>query len=400
MLKGKTVVLGVTGSIAAYKIANLASMLVKLSCDVHVIMTRNATNFINPITFETLTKHKCLVDTFDRNFEFSVEHVALAKQADVVLVAPATANVIAKMAYGLADDMLTTTLLACNCKKIVAPAMNTRMYRNGIVQNNIHILKKNGFEVIEPAVGMLACGDVGDGKMPEPEVLLDYILKETAHEKDMEGQKVLVTAGPTMEAMDPVRYITNHSTGKMGYALAKICMLRGAEVTLVTGPTAVKKPPFVKIVEITSAREMFEAVTSRAESQDILIKAAAVADYRPSTVSAEKVKKSGANMVLELEKTDDILKYLGEHKIPGQFLCGFSMETENMLENSRVKLKKKNLDMVVANNLKQAGAGFGTDTNIITMITETREISLELMSKEEAAENIINQILAMKQGRN
>ena len=261
-------------------------------------------------------------------------------------------------------------------------------------------MKKNGFEVIEPAVGMLACGDVGDGKMPEPEVLLDYILKETAHEKDMEGQKVLVTAGPTMEAMDPVRYITNHSTGKMGYALAKICMLRGAEVTLVTGPTAVKKPPFVKIVEITSAREMFEAVTSRAESQDIIIKAAAVADYRPRTVSAEKVKKSGANMVLELEKTDDILKYLGEHKIPGQFLCGFSMETENMLENSRVKLKKKNLDMVVANNLKQAGAGFGTDTNIITMITETREISLELMSKEEAAENIINQILAMKQGRN
>lgn len=397
MLKGKTVVLGVTGSIAAYKIANLASMLGKLRCDVHVIMTENATNFINPITFETLTKHKCLVDTFDRNFEFSVEHVALAKQADVVLVAPATANVIAKMAYGLADDMLTTTMLACTCKKIVAPAMNTRMYRNGIVQRNLQILRDNGFEVIAPAVGMLACGDVGDGKMPEPEVLLDYILKEIAHEKDMKGQKVLVTAGPTVEAIDPVRYITNHSTGKMGYALAKTCMLRGAEVTLVTGPTALKKPPFVKVVEITSAKDMFESVTALAESQDIIIKAAAVADYRPSVVSDEKVKKSSQDMALELERTEDILKYLGEHKAPGQFLCGFSMETENMLENSRVKLKKKNLDMVAANNLKQAGAGFGTDTNIITMITKNREISLELMSKEEAAEEIINQILAMRQ---
>lgn len=399
MLKGKTVVLGVTGSIAAYKIANLASMLMKLHCNVQVIMTENATNFIHPITFETLTGQKCLVDTFDRNFEFSVEHVALAKQADVVLVAPATANVIAKMAYGLADDMLTTTILACTCKKIVAPAMNTRMYRNGIVQNNLQILKNNGFEVIDPAVGMLACGDVGDGKMPEPAVLLDYILKEISHEKDMAGQKVLVTAGPTMEAIDPVRYITNHSTGKMGYALAKICMLRGAEVTLVTGPTALKKPPFVNVVEITSAKEMFEAVTGLAESQDIIVKAAAVADYRPRTVSAEKVKKSGQELVLELEKTDDILKYLGEHKRQGQFLCGFSMETENMLENSRVKLKKKNLDMVVANNLKQAGAGFGTDTNIITMITEKEEISLELMSKEDAAEAIMSRILAMRQGR-
>lgn len=399
MLKGKTVVLGVTGSIAAYKIANLASMLMKLHCNVQVIMTENATNFIHPITFETLTGQKCLVDTFDRNFEFSVEHVALAKQADVVLVAPATANVIAKMAYGLADDMLTTTILACTCKKIVAPAMNTRMYRNGIVQNNLQILKNNGFEVIDPAVGMLACGDVGDGKMPEPAVLLDYILKEISHEKDMAGQKVLVTAGPTMEAIDPVRYITNHSTGKMGYALAKICMLRGAEVTLVTGPTALKKPPFVNVVEITSAKEMFEAVTGLAESQDIIVKAAAVADYRPRTVSVEKVKKSGQELVLELEKTDDILKYLGEHKRQGQFLCGFSMETENMLENSRVKLKKKNLDMVVANNLKQAGAGFGTDTNIITMITEKEEISLELMSKEDAAEAIMSRILAMRQGR-
>lgn len=399
MLKGKTVVLGVTGSIAAYKAANLASMLVKLHCKVHVIMTKNATNFIHPITFETLTGHKCLVDTFDRNFEFSVEHVALAKQADVVLVAPATANVIGKMAYGLADDMLTTTILACTCKKIVAPAMNTRMYRNEIVQNNLQILKNNGFEIIAPAVGILACGDVGAGKMPEPEILLDYIVKEIAHEKDMLGMKVLVTAGPTVEAMDPVRYITNHSTGKMGYALAKACMLRGAEVTLVTGPTALKKPPFVKVVEIRSAEEMFEAVTGLAADQDIIVKAAAVADYRPKTVSTEKVKKSGREMTLELEKTDDILKYLGEHKTPGQFLCGFSMETENMLENSRIKLKKKNLDMVVANNLKQEGAGFGTDTNIITMITEKEEISLELMSKEDAAGKIINQILDMRRVR-
>lgn len=397
MQKRKTVVLGVTGSIAAYKIANLASMLVKRSCEVHVIMTKNATHFINPITFETLTGHKCLVDTFDRNFEFSVEHVALAKQADVVLVAPATANVIAKMAYGLADDMLTTTILACTCKKIVAPAMNTRMYRNEIVQKNLQILKDSGFEVINPAVGMLACGDVGDGKMPEPEVLLDYLLKEISHEKDMAGQRVLVTAGPTVEAIDPVRYITNHSTGKMGYALARACMMRGAEVTLVTGPTALKKPPFVEVVEITSAKEMFGAVTGRAAEQDIIVKAAAVADYRPRTVSEEKVKKSGQSLTLELEKTDDILKYLGAHKAPGQFLCGFSMETENMLENSRAKLEKKNLDMVVANNLKQAGAGFGTDTNIITMITKEEEISLELMSKEAAAERIVDQILKMRQ---
>lgn len=397
MQKRKTVILGVTGSIAAYKIANLASMLVKRSCEVHVIMTKNATHFINPITFETLTGHKCLVDTFDRNFEFSVEHVALAKQADVVLVAPATANVIAKMAYGLADDMLTTTILACTCKKIVAPAMNTRMYRNEIVQKNLQILKDSGFEVINPAVGMLACGDVGDGKMPEPEVLLDYLLKEISHEKDMAGQRVLVTAGPTVEAIDPVRYITNHSTGKMGYALARACMLRGAEVTLVTGPTALKKPPFVEVVEISSAKEMFGAVTGRAAEQDIIVKAAAVADYRPRTVSEEKVKKSGQSLTLELEKTDDILKYLGAHKAPGQFLCGFSMETENMMENSRAKLEKKNLDMVVANNLKQAGAGFGTDTNIITMITKEEEISLELMSKEAAAERIVDQILKMRQ---
>lgn len=396
MLKGKTVILGLTGSIAAYKIANLASMLKKLHCNVQVIMTRNATNFINPITFETLTGNKCLVDTFDRNFEFSVEHVALAKQADLVLVAPATANVIAKLAYGLADDMLTTTVLACTCKKLVSPAMNTRMYQNDLTQRNLGILRDFGFEVINPAAGMLACGDVGDGKMPEPSELLQYILRELACEKDMAGMKVLVTAGPTQEAIDPVRYITNHSTGKMGYALAKACMLRGAEVTLVTGPTSQEKPPFVEVVHVVSAREMFEAVTERAPEQDIIVKAAAVADYRPASVSREKMKKSGQSMELTLEKTDDILRYLGEHKRPGQFLCGFSMETEHMLENSRAKLEKKNLDMIAANNLRQAGAGFGTDTNILTLITAREEISLELMSKEEAAHRLLDQILEMR----
>lgn len=396
MLKGKTVILGLTGSIAAYKIANLASMLKKLHCNVQVIMTRNATNFINPITFETLTGNKCLVDTFDRNFEFSVEHVALAKQADLVLVAPATANVIAKLAYGLADDMLTTTVLACTCKKLVSPAMNTRMYQNDLTQRNLGILRDFGFEVINPAAGMLACGDVGDGKMPEPSELLQYILRELACEKDMAGMKVLVTAGPTQEAIDPVRYITNHSTGKMGYALAKACMLRGAEVTLVTGPTSQEKPPFVEVVHVVSAREMFEAVTERAPEQDIIVKAAAVADYRPASVSREKMKKSGQSMGLALEKTDDILQYLGEHKRPGQFLCGFSMETEHMLENSRAKLEKKNLDMIAANNLRQAGAGFGTDTNILTLITAREEISLEMMSKEEAAHRLLDQILEMR----
>lgn len=396
MLKGKTVILGLTGSIAAYKIANLASMLKKLHCNVQVIMTRNATNFINPITFETLTGNKCLVDTFDRNFEFSVEHVALAKQADLVLVAPATANVIAKLAYGLADDMLTTTVLACTCKKLVSPAMNTRMYQNDLTQRNLGILRDFGFEVINPAAGMLACGDVGDGKMPEPSELLQYILRELACEKDMAGMKVLVTAGPTQEAIDPVRYITNHSTGKMGYALAKACMLRGAEVTLVTGPTPQEKPPFVEVVHVVSAREMFEAVTERAPEQDIIVKAAAVADYRPASVSREKMKKSGQSMELTLEKTDDILRYLGEHKRPGQFLCGFSMETEHMLENSRAKLEKKNLDMIAANNLRQAGAGFGTDTNILTLITAREEISLEMMSKEEAAHRLLDQILEMR----
>lgn len=396
MLKGKTVLLGVTGSIAAYKIANLASMLVKLHCDVHVIMTENATNFIHPITFETLTNNRCIVDTFDRNFQYNVEHVALAKKADVVMIAPATANVIAKLAHGLADDMLTTTTLACTCKKIVAPAMNTQMYHNPITQDNLQVLRNYDFEVISPACGMLACRDIGDGKLPEPEVLLDYILKEIAFEKDMAGMRVLVTAGPTQEAIDPVRYITNHSTGKMGYAIATNAMLRGAEVTLVTGPTNIKKPPFVNVIEIKSASDMFEAVTSRADEQDIIIKTAAVADYRPATVSDEKVKKADGELSIELERTQDILKYLGEHKKDGQFLCGFSMETQNMLENSRAKLAKKNLDMIVANNLKVAGAGFGTDTNIVTLITKDDEIELEIMNKNEVASCILDQILKIK----
>ena len=359
-------------------------------------MTKNATNFIHPITFETLTNHKCLVDTFDRNFQYSVEHVALAKKADVMMIAPATANVIGKLAGGIADDMLTTTALACTCPKLIAPAMNTRMFENSIVQDNLKKLTLNDYQVIQPAVGFLACRDEGAGKLPKEEELLEYILKEIACEKDMKGLRVLVTAGPTMEAMDPVRYITNHSTGKMGYAIARNCMLRGADVTLVTGQTSIEKPRFVNIVPIECAREMFEEVTGRAPEQDIIIKAAAVADYRPQTVSVEKVKKSGDHMTLELEKTDDILKYLGEHKKEGQFLCGFSMETEHMLENSRAKLKKKNLDMIVANNLKQAGAGFGTDTNVITMITPEEEISLDLMSKEEAAGKILDEILKLR----
>lgn len=394
MLKGKTVVLGVTGGIAAYKIANLASMLVKLHCDVQVIMTKNATNFIHPITFETLTNHKCLIDTFDRNFQYNVEHVALAKRADVVMIAPATANIIGKMANGIADDMLTTTVLACTCKKIVAPAMNTQMYRNPIVQGNMKKLAHYGFEIIEPATGFLACRDIGEGKLPEPELLLQYILKEIALKKDMNGKKVLVTAGPTQEAIDPVRYITNHSTGKMGYAIARHCMLRGADVTLVTGPTHLAPPPFVTVVPILSAKDMFDAVTSRADEQDIIIKSAAVADYRPATVADEKMKKSGEVLTMELEKTNDILKYLGEHKKEGQFLCGFSMETENMIENSRAKLQKKNLDMIVANNLKQTGAGFGTDTNIVTLITKEEEIELPMMSKDEVAKEIVNKIVS------
>lgn len=396
MLKGKTVLLGVTGSIAAYKIATLASMLVKLHCNVHVIMTKNATNFIHPITFETLTNNRCIVDTFDRNFQYNVEHVSLAKQADVVLIAPASANVIAKLAHGLADDMLTTTTLACTCKKIVAPTMNTQMYNNRITQDNIQRLRDYDFEVIDPASGFLACRDIGAGKMPEPEVLLDYILKEITFEKDMDGMRVLVTAGPTQEAIDPVRYITNHSTGKMGYAIATNAMLRGANVTLVTGPTNIKKPPFVNVIDIKSAQDMFEAVTSHSEEQDIIIKSAAVADYRPSNVSDEKVKKKDGDMAIPLERTQDILKFLGEHKKEGQFLCGFSMETQNMLENSRAKLAKKNLDMIIANNLKVTGAGFGTDTNIVTMITKEEEIELEIMSKSDVAKCILDQILLLK----
>ena len=393
MLKGKTVILGVTGSIAAYKIANLASMLTKLHCDVHVLMTQNATNFIHPITFETLTNNKCIVDTFDRNFQYNVEHVSLAKRADVVLIAPATANVIAKLAYGLADDMLTTTTLACTCKKIVAPAMNTTLYRNAITQDNLKRLTQFDFEVIAPATGMLACKDIGEGKLPDEQTLLNYILKEIAMEKDMKGVNVLVTAGATQEAIDPVRYITNHSTGKMGYALARDCMLRGANVTLVSGQSALTPPPFTTVISVTSAKEMFDAVTEHAESQDIIIKAAAVADYRPASIATEKMKKKEDALTIELERTDDILKYLGEHKHQQQFLCGFSMETEHMLENSRKKLEKKHLDMIVANNLKQAGAGFGTDTNVVTMITPQEEIALELMSKEEAAHAIVSQIL-------
>ena len=393
MLKGKTVVLAVSGSIAAYKIASLASALGKLHADVQVLMTQNATNFINPITFETLTGNKCLVDTFDRNFQYSVEHVALAKRADVVLVAPASANVIGKIANGIADDMLTTTVMACKCKKIISPAMNTQMFENPIVQDNLKKLEHYGYEVIQPAVGLLACKDVGAGKMPEPETLLEYILREVAYEKDLKGKKILVTAGPTQEPIDPVRYLTNHSSGKMGYAIAKVCSMRGAEVTLVSGKTAIKPPLFVEVVPVTTAREMYEAVTERSDRQDIVIKAAAVADYRPKTISEQKVKKTDGELSIEMERTDDILKYLGEHKRANQFLCGFSMETEHMLENSRKKLQKKNLDMIVANNVKVEGAGFAGDTNIVTLITRDDETQLPLLSKEETAVEIMNKIL-------
>ncbi len=394
MLKGKTIILGVTGSIAAYKIAGLASMLVKKGCKVHVIMTRNATNFINPITFETLTGNKCLVDTFDRNFQYSVEHVALAKLADVVLVAPASANVVAKLAHGIADDMLTTTVLACRCRKIISPAMNTNMYENPIVQDNLKICESYGMEVIRPDFGYLACGDIGAGKMPDPEVLFDFIEKEVCYEKDLAGKKILVTAGPTREAIDPVRFITNHSSGKMGYAVAKAASLRGAEVTLVSGKTDIPKPRFVRFIEIGSAKEMFDAVTAESETQDAVIKAAAVADYRPKHVGTEKTKKKDGEMVIELERTDDILKWLGEHRKEGQFLCGFSMETQNMLENSRAKLDKKNVDMIVANNLKVAGAGFGTDTNVVTIITREKELPLETMTKDEVAHRILDEIFS------
>lgn len=394
MLKGKTVVLGVTGSIAAYKIASLANALKKLHADVHVLMTKNACQFITPVTFESLTGNKCLTDTFDRNFQFQVEHVALANRADVLLVAPATANVIGKLCHGIADDMLTTTALACKCPKLISPAMNTNMYENPVVQDNLKTLTAYGWEIICPASGRLACGDTGEGRMPEPEILLSYITKEIAYPKILSGKKVLVTAGPTREAIDPVRYITNHSTGKMGYALAKTAAQMGAQVTLVTGKTALQAPLFVKTVPVTTAREMFDAVTSVAYSQDIIIKAAAVADYRPANVAAQKIKKSGDALTLSLERTDDILKYLGEHKRPGQFLCGFSMETENVIGNSRDKLARKRLDMIAANDLRTDGAGFGTDTNVVTLITQDEEISLPLQSKEEVAAEILKYIVS------
>lgn len=398
MLTGKTVVLGISGSIAAYKIAYLASALKKLHADVEVIMTENATQFITPVTFESLTGNKCLVDTFDRNFKFSVEHVALAKRADIFMLAPATANVIAKVAHGLADDMLTTTFLACKCPKYISPAMNTQMFENPITQDNLKICQSYGMHVIQPACGYLACGDTGAGKMPEPEELLDHIVHEIAYPKNLTGKKILVTAGPTREALDPVRFLTNHSTGKMGYAIARVAAARGADVTLVTGPTEIKKPGFVKVVPIESAREMYEAVTAASEEQDVIIKAAAVADYRPAHVSDEKIKKKdGDELSIPVERTDDILAYLGSHKKPGQFLCGFSMETEHMLENSRKKLEKKNLDMIVANNLKVAGAGFGTDTNIVTLITKAGERQLEKMSKDQVADKLLDAIFQIDQ---
>lgn len=392
MLQGKTVVLGVTGSIAAYKIASLASKLVKLHADVHVLMTQNATNFITPITFETLTGNKCLIDTFDRNFQFDVAHVSLAKKADIMLIAPASANVIGKIANGIADDMLTTTVMASTAPVLISPAMNTHMYENPIVQDNLQKLERFGYKIIAPAVGMLACHDVGAGKMPEPEMLLDWILREIACKKDLQGKKILVTAGPTQEAVDPVRYLTNHSTGKMGYALARCAMLRGADVTLVTGPTAITPPPFVQTVAVTSAEEMYQEVTKRAAEQNAIIMAAAVADYRPATVSAEKQKKQAGDAVLPLSRTKDILAYLGEHKPAGQFLCGFSMETQHMLENSRAKLKQKHLDMICANNLKVAGAGFGTDTNVVTLIQAQKEQELPLQSKEAVGHAILDVI--------
>ena len=397
-LKGKTVLLGVTGGIACYKSANLASALIKQGANVQVVMTRNATEFIGPHTFESLTGNRVSVDTFDRNYQFQVEHIALADQADLVLVAPATANVLAKLAHGLADDMLTTTILACNCPKIAAPAMNTKMYENPVTQDNLDILRKYGWEIVEPASGRLACGAVGKGKMPEPEDLLECVLHALSHEKDMTDLKVLVTAGPTREALDPVRYLTNHSTGKMGYAIAKAAAARGAEVTLVSGPVNLKKPPYMEVVDIVSAQDMFEAVTSRAPEQDIIIKAAAVADYRPANLAEDKIKKSGndSDLSLPLSRTSDILAWLGEHRSPGQFLCGFSMETRDMVENSKQKLEKKHIDLIAANNLKQAGAGFGVDTNLLTLISPDGAKELPLMSKEEAAHALLDEIMGRR----
>lgn len=393
MLKGKTVVLGVTGSIAAYKIANLTSMLKKLQCDVHVIMTRHAVNFINPITFETLTGHKCLVDTFDRNFNYNIEHVALGERADVVMVAPASANIIGKLAGGIADDMLTTTFLACTCKKIIAPAMNTNMFHNAIVQDNIEKLKRFDIEIVEPETGLLACNAVGSGRLPSEEVLLEYILKAIHLDKDLEGKRVLVTAGATQEAIDPVRYITNHSTGKMGYAIARIAMHRGADVTLVSGPASIAPPVCVRVVNVVSAADMFEAVKDLAPGSDIIIKAAAVADYTPVEHHSEKIKKSAGGTVLELERTQDILSYLGRNRKEGQVICGFSMETENLIENSKRKLQEKNVDLIVANNLKVEGAGFGGDTNVVTLIMKDRIEELACMTKEQVAQAILDVIV-------
>jgi len=396
MLKGKTVLLGVTGGIAAYKAAALASALVKLHAAVEVVMTKNATEFITPLTFEQLTGRRTMVNTFDRNFSHQVEHISLAERTDLVIIAPATANVCAKLAHGLADDMLTTTVLACRCPKLIAPAMNTNMYENPVTQDNLEILRRYGWEVIEPASGRLACGAVGKGKMPEPEDLLQHILRYLALPHDLEGKKVLVTAGPTQEALDPVRYLTNHSTGKMGYAIARMAMLRGAEVTLVSGPTSIPYPPFVKVVPIKSAQDMFEAVAANAPESDFIFKAAAVADYTPAACNNNKMKKKDGDLSIPLKRTQDILKYLGEHRTPGQVICGFSMETENMLENSRAKLEKKNVDMICANNLKVAGAGFGVDTNVITLITKEGCTELPLQSKESAANAILDQALLLK----
>lgn len=395
MLKNKFVILGVSGSIAAYKSASLASMLIKSGCTVQVIMTKNACNIINPITFETLTGRKCLVDTFDRNFEFSVEHVSIAKQADLFMIAPATANVIAKVANGLADDMLTTTFLACDCPKIIAPAMNTKMLENKITQDNLKKCQDYGMQIVDSASGYLACGDTGKGKLPEPEDLFAVIENAIAYKKDLVGKKILVTAGPTQEALDPVRYITNHSTGKMGYAIAKVAAARGADVTLVSGPVALKDLPFVKMVRVVSAAQMADAVKSAFPNQDVVIKSAAVADYRPAKISDEKIKKHEGDTVLELERTEDIIAYLGKNKKPNQIVCGFSMETQNMLENSKAKLEKKNLDMICANSLRTEGAGFGVDTNIVTLITKYKITELPKMSKEEVAEKILDALMEL-----
>lgn len=390
MLKGKTVLLGVTGGIAAYKIANLASALVKLHADVNVIMTQNATNFINPITFESLTGNKCIVDTFDRNFKFKVEHIALAELADVFMVAPASANVIGKIANGIADDMLTTTFMACKKKKILAPAMNTNMYENPIVQDNIKKLKDYGMEIIEPATGYLACGATGSGKLPDEKILLEYILREIAYKKDLSGKTVLVTAGPTREAIDPVRFISNHSTGKMGYAIARAASLRGARVILVSGPVSIEPPLFAELVPVVSAEDMYNAVMKYKDEADIIIKSAAVADYTPATMSSEKIKKQDGDMRIELRRTKDILKELGQSRRENQFICGFAMETENLIENAVKKLESKNVDMIVANSLKTEGAGFGTDTNVVTLITKDGKTELPLMSKIDVAMKILD----------